>query len=77
MLRLTATEGAAQVEVSSGDGRPDPLPNERTLRCLACGQRFLPVRLDGRADRCRACAESNRPVDLVMRWIWAEDDSAA
>ena len=65
------------MEVSSGDGQLDPLPNDRKRRCLACGQRYLPLRLDGGPDRCRACAESNRPVDLIMRWIWAEDDSAA
>ena len=63
--------------VTEGDGRLDRQPDERKQRCLACGQRYSPLRLDGRPDRCRACAESNRPVDLVMRWIWAEDDSAA
>ena len=63
--------------VSGGEGRLDRQPDELMQRCLACGRRFSALRVDGRADRCRACAESNRPVDLVMRWIWAEEDSAA
>jgi hypothetical protein len=63
--------------VSGGEGRLDGQADERLQRCLACGRRFSSLRVDGTADRCRACAEGNRPVDLVMRWIWAEEDSAA
>ena len=59
-----------------GYGRLDRQPDELQQRCLACGRRFSPLGTDRRPDRCRACSESNRPVDLVMRWIWAEDNSA-
>ena len=62
---------------TGGDWRLYRQPDERIQRCLACGQRYSALRVDRAPDRCRACAESNRPVDLVMRWIWAEDDSAA
>ena len=80
LLNHAASDGGGRrgtVELSRGERQLDPLPEERMRRCLACGQRFSPLRLDGGPDRCRACAESHRPVDLVMRWIWAEDDSAA
>ena len=63
--------------VTGGEGRLDHQPDERQQRCLACGQRYSPLRGDGGPDRCRACAESNRPVDLVMRWIWPEDEGTA
>jgi hypothetical protein len=45
-------------------------------RCFACGRRFAPDRHDGALDRCVDCVKKNRPIDLVMRWIWADDDIA-
>ena len=54
-----------------GEERLSP-PDKVAKRCLACGRHFTPSAVD--AARCGVCLLENRPVDLVMRWIWGEDN---
>jgi hypothetical protein len=46
-------------------------------RCHACGQRFSASMQGGARERCGDCLAANRPIDLVMRWIWADEDAGS
>ena len=65
------------VSFHTGDEQLGAPKKTARRRCLACGRLFTPRRLGLGLDRCVPCFSANRPVDLVMRWIWLDGDRSS
>lgn len=75
-LRQQQEGETEMVSFHTGDEPLGAPMSEWRGRCLACGRLFTRegLGLGLGPNRCGPCFSANRPVDLVMRWIWAEDD---